>query len=141
MKSFLTPLITGWLPRQLLKVLTPLATVIGATSESTAQTVAFLTAGIAFLLELVLSWFSRRWMAKQAGVKVQPVKIPGALGLLLLVGICLTSLPACTMPRGAWSPFPYPTASPYQASGEQAYWDAQKAAAEKEADQAALPEN
>ncbi len=62
MKGILTPLIARWLPRQLIKLIAPLATLIGATSESTDQVALFIVAGVGFLLDLILSKLSRRFL-------------------------------------------------------------------------------
>lgn len=66
MKDILQKLITTWLPRQLIKLIAPVATAIGATTESTDQVIAFIVAGAAFLLDLVLSKLSAKWI-KQSG--------------------------------------------------------------------------
>lgn len=65
-QSLLTPLITGWLPRQLLKLLAPVSIAIGASKESSEGTVAFVVAGVAFVLEIVLSKLSRKWLKDNA---------------------------------------------------------------------------
>lgn len=56
------PLIMKWVPRQLLKVLTIVATAIGASEGDTRGTVAFIVAGLIFLLEMGLSWLARRFL-------------------------------------------------------------------------------
>jgi hypothetical protein len=64
MNTLLRPFLTQWLPRQLLKMLSAGAAVIGATQESADQTALFLTAGAAWLLEIALSWLSVKWARK-----------------------------------------------------------------------------
>lgn len=64
MNALIRPFLTKWLPRQLLKVLSVAAAAIGATQESADQTALFLTAGAAWLLEIILSWLSVKWARK-----------------------------------------------------------------------------
>ena len=64
MNALIRPFLTKWLPRQLLKLLSAAAITIGATQESADQTALFLTAGAAWLLEIILSWLSVKWARK-----------------------------------------------------------------------------
>ena len=60
------PLITKWAPRQLLKVIGMAGTYIGATEADAAGTVGFCVAGLAFALEVLTSWLSRRFLKLKA---------------------------------------------------------------------------
>ena len=54
--------VAKWLPRQLLKILSIAAAAIGAADADTTGTVAWLVCGATFLLELLLSFLSRRFL-------------------------------------------------------------------------------
>ena len=85
------------------------------TAEQTETVIVVLSAGVTFLFECLQKWLRLKFVKPTAPV----------LGLLLLAGMSLTSLPGC---RSAG----VEEGSPYEASGEQAYWEGEKARAIRE---------
>lgn len=58
--------IVRWLPRQLLKVIAVASAAIGASEQETNAVVAWLVCAASFLLELLLSRMSRRFLKLQS---------------------------------------------------------------------------
>lgn len=59
-------IIQNWAPRQVLKVIAPIGTFIGATAEQTTAVVAFVVAGIGLAADLAVSWAAKKWAARAA---------------------------------------------------------------------------
>ena len=96
MNALIRPFVSHWLPRQILKLLAPIAAAIGATAEGTQQTALFLTAAAGFLLEMLFSWISNKWARRNAAAKLPASVI---LPLLLLVFLVLPGLTSCAVTR------------------------------------------